>query len=530
MRKWKTAAILSVSLPALLILAGCGTGTGASAGKPLVLSINHNPDNLTPGLGSLAADDGPEGLLNAPLIYLDQNDKWQPDLATKWTESKDGLTYTFTLNPKAKWSDGSAITPQDVVYTWHYYTNKNIHFTYVTGWDKVKDVKAIGSNQVQFTLSSPYAPFLSTVASSYVVPQKTFSKWTPDQINHGQYDSSPIGDGPYILKKWTPDQELDFAPNPYWFGPKVKIQNIVYRIIPDSTTAFNELKAGNLTVGTIPAEDINQAKSLNSQFNLITPLGATYNQVTPIEHGFLKDVKVRQALDYATPRSKIVTDIMHGMAVPAADDQVPGGYWNDPNVNPRPFDLQKAAALLAADGFTKGAGGFLYKGGKKFEVPIWTGSTSHNNILIAQVISQAWESIGVDAPVKTADWSFIFGQKGPQFNGKMEALLFSWGQGVFPDDTIDFNSKYIITSATSPGENAERYSNSEMDKLTVEGTTLSSKPARQQVYYKIQQLEHDTVPIIFLYWTKSEVAVSKNLHGYQQTVFGTTPVWDWSLS
>lgn len=527
MKKFAPAVLAAGALS--LLVAGCGTSGQASANAPLMEALGQNPDNLTPGLGGLAVDDEPELFMNSSLVYLDIHDQFQPELATRWTESSNGLQYTFYLNPKAKWSNGQPLTSADVVYSWQYYTNKKINITTDTGWNYVKNVTAVGPHEVLFTLSQPYAPFLSTVGLAYIVPKAVFSKWTIDQINHGYYDSHEVGAGPYELKSWSPDQQLELVPNPYWYGPKVQIKDIIFRIIPDSTTQFNELRDGTLTMGTIPPQDLSQAGTLKGNYNIISPLQATYDQITPIEVGFLKDVTVRQALDYATPRQQIVQFIMHNQAVVAADDQVPGGYWNDPNVTARPYDLSKAAALLKADGFEKGAGGWLYKDGKELEIPIWTGSTDNNNILIAQAVSASWEKIGVYAPVKTADYSFIFGAKGPQFNGQMEALIFSWGQGVFPDDTIDFNSKYIVTSPTSPGENAERYSNPEMDKLTEEGTTLVTDSARRQVYWQIQQLEHDTVPIIFLFWYKQDFAYSTHLKGFQYTVFGHTPVWDWSL-
>jgi peptide/nickel transport system substrate-binding protein len=529
MKKWSVMLASAGALSFLAAGIGANGTARADSSTPLVEALSQNPDNLTPGMGSLAVDNGPEGLLNAPLIYLDLNDHWQGELARRWTVSKDGLQYTFWMNPKAKWSDGKPLTAQDVVYTWHYYTNPQLHFTYVTGWDKVKSVTAKGDHEVVFTLKEPYAPFLETVASSYIVPQHLFSQWTVDQLNHGYYNSNSISSGPYILQSWTPDQQLVFVPNPNWWGPKVHIQQVIYRIIPDSTTAFNELVNQNLTIGAIPAEQANQVGRLKGNFNIIQPVQATYVQITPVERGFLQDVNVRIALDYATPRDQIVKYILHGMGVVAAADQVPGGYWNNPNVKPRPFDLKKAAAILAKEGFKKGKDGWLYKNGKKLEIPIWTGATKKTFINIAQAVSAQWEKIGVYAPVKTADWSFIFGDKGPQFDGKMEAILFGWGQGVFPDDTIDFNSKYILQNASSPGENAERYSNKLMDQLTEQGTKVTDPVKRREIYWKIQQLEHDTVPLIFLYWVKSQVAVSVHLHGYKQTTFGTTPIWQWSI-
>ncbi len=212
----------------------------------------------------------------------------------------------------------------------------------------------------------------------------------------------------------------------------------------------------------------------------------------------------------------------------AFGDQVPGGYWYDPHLHAPAFNLQAAAKLLKEAGFKKGKGGWLYKDGIELAVPIWALSDDPTDDDIEQVVSADWEKIGVYSPVHTAGASLLFGAKGPQFNGKMEALIFSWGQGVFPDDTIDFNSSYAVTSSTSPGENVERYDNPLMNRLTVEGTTFTSNAKRRQVYWDIQKLEIETVPIIFLYWDKSDFAYSVHLKGFRQTTFATSPVWDWS--
>lgn len=538
---WRKSVVAMASTGLMAMLAaGCGnspSSTQSLSTVPLVEALSQNPDNLTPAMGTLSVDNFPEQLMDASLVYLNLHDKWVGEIATSWSESKNGLTYTFNLNPKAKWSDGKPLTASDVIYTWKYMTNKNIHITYNTGWNYVKNVQAEGAHKVVFTLTQPYAPFMATVGSGYIVPKHVFDKWTPNQINHGIYTkSTPVVAGPYVLTKWSQDQSLTFTPNKHWFGPPVHISKFILQIVPNSDTQFNMLATGKLTIGGIPSSDVSQASTLTSKDTIVKTLAPTYDLIQLDENHFLKDVNVRRALDYATPKQQIVNHIMHGLAVVAHGDQVPGGYFYDPHVPHRTFSLAKAAAILKADGFTKGKGGWLYKNGKELKIPIWTGSTSHSDTNIAEVESQDWEKIGVYAPVHTAGWSVVFGNgtaknPGPQVNGKDEALIFGWGQGVFPDDTIDFNSAYVPKSPfkPSPEENGERYVNPTMDRLQKEGVTLSSRPERRKVYDQIQLLEQKTLPIIFLFWYKNETAISKHLHGYQQTVFGTTPVWTWSL-
>lgn len=532
----KMLAVFSLAVLTATV-AGCGQQSATdSASPPLVEAINQNPDSITPALGSLAVDAVPESFMDMGLIYLTPQDTWAPGVASKWSESTDGLTYTFDLNPKAVWSDGTPLTSKDIIYTWHYMTNPKISILYNTGWNYVKNVRAEGLHKVVFTLTQPYAPFYSTVGSTTIVPAHIFSRWTPNQINHGIYNKGvPVDDGPYVLSKWASDEDLVLTPNAHWWGPPVHISKIILDIVPNTDTQFNMLATGKLTIGSIPPSDVGEESSLHG-YSINNTLQPTYDLIQLDEDHFLKSLRVRRALDWATPKQQIVTDIMHGMAAVAHGDQVPGGYWYDPHVPRRGFSLSKASALLAADGFSKGPGGWLEKDGQELEIPIWTGATSHSETEIAQVLSADWEKIGVYAPVQTAGWSVVFGNgtpqhPGPQVNGKDEALIFSWGQGVFPDDTIDFNSEFVPKSPLqpSPQENGERYINPTMDKLQSEGVTLTTRPARRQVYNQIQLLEQKTLPLIFLFWYKDASAVSSHLHGYTVTTFGTSPVWDWSL-
>lgn len=531
------AGVLTAALTAAGTPSSSPAGTTSSTSSaPFIEAISLNPDSLTPAMGEYAVDNQATVLMDIGLIYLNTKDQWTPGIATSWSASNNGLTYTFHLNPKAKWSDGVPLTSADVVYTWHYMTNPNLHILSNVGWNYVKSVVAEGPHTVVFHLTQPYAPFYSTVGGSAIVPQHIFDKWTPTQINHDIYSqNTPVVDGPYVLTSWKQDQSLTFKPNRNWWGPKVHIKKIIIDVVPNQNTQFNMLATGNLTVSSIPPQDASQVSSLRSQFNITNAIQPTYALVQLDENNFLKDVKVRQALNYATPKLQIVKSIEHNMAVPAYGDQVPGGYWYDPNVPHAGFSLTKAAAILKQDGFTKGPNGYLQKNGQELTVPIWTNPTVQDFADIAQVLSKDWEQIGVYAPVQSAGWSVIFGNgtpqnPGPQVNGKDEALIFGWGQGVFPDNTIDFNSKYVPKSPyqPSPQENGERYVNPLMDKLQAEGVTLSSRAARKKVYDQIQMLEAQTLPLIFLFWYKGDTAVSKNLTGYQTTTFSTTMPWTWA--
>lgn len=513
-------------------LAGCGTTTSTakkSTGSTFINVINGNPKTLDPLTHTLLIESVADRVMFQGLYRLNRKDKWTAALATAYKVSNQGLTYTFTLRKGVKWSDGKPFTSKDVWFTWKAVTNPKIRISYATGWKNISNVTTPNKYTVVFHLKKAYAPFMANIASYSIVPYHILGKMSASQINKGSFNTHPIGTGPYMLKKWTPSAELDFVPNPYWYGPKPQISRYILKIVPNPQTAVNMLKTGAVDmVAPIAPNLLSQVKS-SKNVKLAKSLQAVYGLVQLNEWHFLKDVNVRRALDWATPKKQIVQKIMHNQAIVAHGDQVPGGYWYDPNIPRRHFSLSKAASILKKDGFVK-KGKWLYKNGKRLNVPIDTITGFTNYVDIAQVLSADWEKIGIYAPVTTMSLSAIFGQNGPQFNHKDAAEIFGWGQGVFPDDTIDFNSKYIPKTASSPGENGERYNNPQMNKLTVAGTSTVSRTARKKIYDKIQLLEHQTVPLIFLYWLDGYTAINKNLHGYKQNVFGSSPIWTWRFT
>jgi peptide/nickel transport system substrate-binding protein len=209
-------------------------------------------------------------------------------------------------------------------------------------------------------------------------------------------------------------------------------------------------------------------------------------------------------------------------------DMVPNGPWANKALSPRPYNAALAKAMLLKDGFASGPGGVLTKNGKRLEIPLWTLSGRETDTQMMELIAQAWRTIGVATDTRAVSAAALFGQNGPQWNGKDAALIYSWGQGVFPENKINWSSAYIPKDANAPGENAERYSNPEMDRLLEEADRTVDDAKRRAVYDRIQELEYRDVPILFLYWFDNNNAVAANVQGYDVSTFGETPPEEWS--
>jgi len=514
---WGLLAIVPLSL------AGAGPAPGT-----FVTVISDNPDNLNPYLHSLLASGEVYGFAFNSLYTVNYKGDWQPALATTSTVSPDGLTWTFALRAGVRWSDGEPFTSADVKFTWELATNKDVHITYATGFDKIAAVDTPNPTTVVYRLKEAYGPFRDQVVGAPIVPKHVLGALTADQINRAPFNQKPVGTGPFAVSEFVTDDHATLTANPYYWGPKPRLKRIIVRIVPDQNTQVNLLTAGDLSLlNGVPPARLDEVRHLPTVV-VKRYLSPVYALVQLDEYEFLRDVKVRQALDYATPKSSIIRNIMKGQAEPAVSDMVPNGAWVNKALAPRPYDLARARTLLLEDGFAPGPGGFLFKGGKRLEIPLWTVSSRQYFVQAMQLIAQAWRALGVYTETHAVSSAALFGQNGPQWNGRDAALIFSWGQGTFPENKINWHSAYIPKDANSPGENDERYSNPGMDRLLEEADRTVDETKRRAIYDRIQGLEFRDVPIIFLFWFVSNNAVAANVQGYDVTTFGTTPPEQWS--
>ena len=513
---------------ALLALVPAGAARGAVPGGTFVTVVTENPDNLNPYLHSLLASGSVYRYVFDSLYTVDWAGTWKPALATSYAVSPDGRAWTFTLRPGVRWSDGRPLTSGDVKYTWRLATDKDVHVTYASGFDKIASIGTPSPTTVVYHLKEVYAPFKEQVMGAPVVPEHVLGPLSADEINRAAFNQKPIGTGPFTVTEFVTDDHVTLTANPLYWGPKPALRRIVVRIVPDQNTQVNLFKAGDLSllVGVPPArlDEVRRTPGVTIK----RYLAPVYQLVQLDEYGFLRDAAVRRALDFATPKASIIKNIMKGQAEPAVSDMVPNGAWANKGLTPRPYDLAAARALLRGAGFAPGPGGVLVKDGRRLEIPLWTISARQTDTEMMELIAQAWRALGVATDTRAVSAAALFGQNGPQWNGRDAALIYSWGQGMFPENKINWHSSYIPKDANAPGENAERYSNPEMDRLLEEADRTVGEAKRRAIYDRIQALEHRDVPIVFLFWFVNNNAVAATVHGYDVSTFGETPPEQWS--
>jgi peptide/nickel transport system substrate-binding protein len=511
-----------------------GTVIAAEADTPPSLDPYSNQQLSTVDIDAAVFDS---------LVKVNEKGKFTPDIATKWSSSKNGLSWKFLLNPKATWQDGKKLTAADVVFTTKLVTNKNFPATSTLGFDHIKTIKAVGPYQVDVTLTKKYAPFLAYWGTSFILPQHILGKIPPAEVQHNSnYNFKPLASGPFKITDYAAGDHWTMTANKhYWLGAP-HLNSIVIRIVPSSNTVLNQLQTGEVTLaGQTAGLSARQVNDLKSVSGIRTYVSAGFNwwHIDLIETGFLKDVKVRQALQMATDRAKIIRDVALGYAKPQYSDQPPSKkqFYDATVTKQLNYSPSKASQLLASDGFTKNSSGILQKNGQTFDLTLYGDADVSDSVQQVQLAAAQWSAIGVNVTTKVENGATLFGDRGPLYdpnrlqNSGMVAVDYEWIEGFDPDDSFFWNSSEIVSPTNSGGGNFDGYKNATVDKLTEQGLTAS--PAqRVKIYKQISRILAKEVPDVWLYWADVFSASTSKLHNYKPNPFNYDLTWnakDWYI-
>ncbi|MGE5552721.1 MAG: peptide-binding protein [Betaproteobacteria bacterium] len=463
------------------------------------------------------------------LVRIDENGNVIPDLATKWEVSKDGLVYTFHLNPKAKWHDGQPVTSADVKFTWETIMNPKVQVVSRDGFDKITKIETPDQHTVRMYLKERVADWLLNWAQTQgsIIPEHILGKLKPEEITKGcDFARKPIGSGPYKFVEWKEGSYVVLEANKDYYGKGPFIAKVIFRLGFNQNTRLVALKAGEIDVTDLAAPQYEEATKI-ARLNVIKRPASTYAHITPdLRKPIFQDKRVRQALSYAIPRDLIVEKILKGIGQPAAGSMAPVMWAYNPKVKPYPFDLKKANKLLDEAGWKMGKDGIREKDGKPFHVTISTNAENSIRVQIEQVLKEEWKKIGVDLEIKNYDGTTLFGDI--LENIKFDLILFAWVTGASPDEWTMYHSSQIPSPQNQVGQNYMAYKNPEVDKLLAQGRATDDRKVRIPIYHKIQEILHEDVPFLPLYYYVNVFASPKNLVNFRPS--GFTNGFDWNIN
>lgn len=471
---------LGVALAATaLVLASCagGAGDGSSSGddaaadNTLVVGSGVGIPQLNPAIRTFSDEEILFPLLWSGLTRWDQAGTVQSELATSWEASDDATQWTFDLDPDAVFSDGSAITAQDVKDTFEYYLHPDTATQERNKIASVESVAATGDNQVTFQLSSPNALFPESIVYVKIMKMSAI-----DTIN-----DDPITSGPWEVASFSPDNSVTLVPNEEYWGDKPALAKIELVKAADPTAASTSLRSGDLQVlSKVALADVKplQAESNISLVSPETPSQAITWELDVSSAPF-DDVTVRQALAYAIDRETVLSAAYFGQGsvsttntMLADDNPVHADDLIDYS-----YDLKKAKELFDKAGITEGTT-FTW----------WSSSTRPEWQTSAQILQASLAEIGITLEIVVNDsttWANEFYPAGKSFPNMIVPNM----QSVPSEPAFSMN--FLLAGRCECNWNSTAF-----DDVFAQAVGTLDADERNELWAEAQRLENEQVPLL----------------------------------
>ncbi|HYB85655.1 MAG TPA: ABC transporter substrate-binding protein [Streptosporangiaceae bacterium] len=518
---------IGLSLPLISgILAACGssnTTTPSSSGTAAAgkAGATIKAGFITPvgAINPITINDqgGLELLGNVAefLVFTDHSGIYHPWLATSWSANSDASVWTFKIRQGVKFSNGSPMTVDDVVYSFQTQSDPKSSGNALSqfgGFLTPDGVKKVDDQTVAFHLSAPNNGFVDSVSEDnynmVVVPKGT---------DYGNYQKSPVGTGRFVMSSYSPSVGATLTRNPHYWGTKAlpsKVEVTFY--------ATEEPMASALEAGSIDAMDqfsvATSPQLLTGGFNVISVRGAAQRQLS-----MRNDIKpftnklVRQAIALTLDRPGIVAALFKGQAVVGNDSPfAPNFAATNHSVPQRTKNIAQAKKLLAQAGVPNG-----------FSTPLLTENIQEIPHF-AQIIKQSAAQIGVTINLTIEAQSKYYGDgvvgKSDWLDGEMS--LVDYGARSVPNLYLAAPLQTINTKTGEGAWNAARFNDPTYNKLSKQFIATVDLQSQKNLAGQIQRLLLDETPIIWAYFYNYLAATAKNVTGVYPTAQGQFFLWN----
>ncbi len=500
----------------------------------LRIGYHEEPDNLNPIITNQAASNDVNCLIFSRLLEIDENGKLIPSLATEVPTkqnggiSADGKVIRYHLRHGVRWHDGAFFTADDVIFTWRALMNPSNNVESRVGYDQIASMTATTPYTVVVRLKRVYSPAIAFLFTGgdlgSIVPKHLLAKFP--NLNHVGFNSNPVGTGPYKIVHWQHGSGIDLQANDrYYLGPP-KIQRIHIRYYGDLNTLLNAFKAHEIDLyDYAPEYQFEQLNNLPGAKVSVTS-NWTYSLITiNTRRPMLRDVRVRQALDFAINKRAIADKIYHNVDVLAHGDMPPSSWAYDGNAMGRPYDPRLARALLLQAGFTPGHEGILEKRGQPLSLELSTVAGRVEREQATLLIQQDLKAVGVKITIHNYPANILFasyGDRGILANGHFDLSLYEW-QIPAPDPD---NSQTLGPTQIPPaGQNYSQFSDPRIGALQRHALTTYDISRRRNDYRTIERLMFEEVPAIYLVWKSNIDAYDSDLQNFKPEHVGS-PWWN----
>lgn len=482
----------------------------ATEGKTLVVALGADATFLDPE----SVMNNESGFVMATMFdgltkYEKGTSEPGPGLAERWEVSEDGTEYTFYLRQGVKFHDGTDFNADAALFEidrvtnpdnpYYVYNQDGIHSFASFTWGLVTGTEKIDDYTIKITLSEPHAPFLASLAmvwSGFMSPA-ALDQYGFEVVDH------PVGTGPFKLVEWVRNDHMTLEANKDYWGGAPKIDRLIFQVVPESAVRLLKLEQGEVQIlADVNPEDYARIRE-NPDLVLLEQPGLTVNGITlPADTEPFTDVRVRQAMNYAVNKDEMDEFLYKNAAVPAATGMPPilMGYPED--LQPYPFDPEKAKELLTEAG---------YPDGFSFKLLCYENPRGYNpvGIKMAVAVQEYLANIGVDLELETLEWGAFLDARRSIDNHDMGMIGWSGDNG----DPDNFLYEMFSTDMIPVG-NTSHYSNPDLDAILTKARTVTDPAERAKLYEEASRIIHDDAAWLFVNHTLHVRATRANVEGF----------------
>ena len=474
-------------------------------GGTLSEGVLGNPQFINPLLAISDADRDLSALTYSGLMGLSESGALVPVLAESYTISEDGKTYTFLLRPNAKFTDGSPVSADDVVFTVKKAQDPAIKSPEYANWSGV-NITAVDKRTVRFTIAKPYVPFLGLTTLG-ILPARLWKNVSNTEFPFSALQTSPVGTGPFKVTDISRNasgliERALLEANPYYVLGRPYLNSIRFNFYANT----EDLKAA-LQSGAIESSyGVNDSDAITAPYARV--FGIFFN---PNENQAYVHIEVRKALSLAIDRQNIVTKALGGYATPILGPIPPG----DATIKQIPVPTLANPTIEAARILE--AGGWVYDGGAR----MWKNSRAKQTLRaitlrapnvpelknVASAVKDDWEKLGVAVTIELYEPGDL--SQNVIRPRKYEALLY----GMVIGRDQDLYAFWDSQERNDPGLNIALYANKNVDALIEDVRSATNADRRQKDLQKIEDIISADYPAAFLYAPNFIYSMPTDLRG-----------------
>ena len=487
--------VVKTIAPLVLIVAlivGMGIATTAQTSE-LVLRSAHDAEwtGLDPHVASTVSSFHVLANVVESLTTNNDNLELTPLLATDWSQSDDGSTWTFNLREGVRFTNGEEMTSEHVVFSMNRILDPN------TGSGRVASVGGAGT---VWEAMGDYAVTVTTPEPNAILPILLSSRATaivhPDSVDENGVIVVPIGTGPFTVEDLDGTISMTLAKNAdYWQEGLPLLDAVEITVIQEDAAREAALLGGEVDFVTSVARQAVQALQENPDVNVLVSPALAYKYIgLNLQREPFDDVRVRQAIAYAINRDDLCAAGDFGLCTPLYGGPIDtASPWHF-DYAPYSQDLDKARALLAEAGYADG-----------FEMELMPTSTYQDTVRQAQVLQAQLGAIGIRATINAPEWAEWLELEG---NFRYDGYICSW------NGLIDVEQYYYLQHRTDEVFNFTGYSNPDFDALVDQGRQVSNFDERYAIYQQANEILVDAVPYVYFYNPAFVRAMSPSVQGY----------------